>query len=98
MLTERGWSRWSGRGVVSYEVQPQVLIYAGVARGFKGGDFNGGALFAPTEANITGPEYVTSFEAGVKAVLDAYPPKSASKPESQPQSPSSAEQQPTSQP
>ncbi len=66
MLTERGWSRWSGRGVVSYEVQPQVLIYAGVARGFKGGDFNGGALFAPTEANITGPEYVTSFEAGVK--------------------------------
>ena len=40
--------------------------WAGVARGFKGGDFNGGALFAPTEANITGPEYVTSFEAGVK--------------------------------
>ncbi|MBX7198664.1 MAG: TonB-dependent receptor [Rhodospirillaceae bacterium] len=66
MTTERAWSRWGGRGVVSYELQPQIMIYAGVARGFKGGDFNGGALFAPTEANITGPEYVTSFEAGVK--------------------------------
>ncbi len=66
MLTERGWSRWSGRGVVSYELQPQLMVYASVARGFKGGDFNGGALFAPAEANITGPEYVTSFEAGVK--------------------------------
>lgn len=65
-LVERTWSQWSGRGVVSYEVQPQVMIYAGVARGFKGGDFNGGALFSPTEANITGPEHVTSFEAGVK--------------------------------
>ena len=71
MTVERAWSRWSGRGVVSYEIQPQVMVYAGVARGFKGGDFNGGALFAPTEANITNPEYVTSFEAGVKgAVLD----------------------------
>lgn len=65
-LVERSWSQWSGRGVVSYELQPQVLVYAGIARGFKGGDFNGGALFSPTEANITGPEYVTSFEAGVK--------------------------------
>ncbi len=66
MQTERAWSQWSGRGVVSYELQANMLVYGEVARGFKGGDFNGGALFAPTEANITDPEYVTSYEVGVK--------------------------------
>ena len=67
MQVERSWSQWSGRGAVSYELQPHMLMYVEVARGFKGGDFNGGALFAPTEANITNPEHVTSYEVGVKA-------------------------------
>ncbi|MHB1204680.1 MAG: TonB-dependent receptor domain-containing protein [Rhodospirillaceae bacterium] len=66
MQVERTWSQWSGRGAVSYELQPHMLVYGEVARGFKGGDFNGGALFAPTEANITDPEYVTSYEVGLK--------------------------------
>lgn len=66
MHVARAWSRWSGRGVVSYELTPDVLTYAGIAHGFKGGDFNGGALFAPAEANIVNPEYVTSYEIGLR--------------------------------
>ena len=70
MQVERAWSQWSGRGAVSYEFQPHMLVYGEVARGFKGGDFNGGALFSPTEANITNPEYVTSYEVGVKGATE----------------------------
>jgi iron complex outermembrane receptor protein len=62
----QSWGRWSGRGIVSYEAADDVLIYGGIAHGFKGGDFNGGALFAPAEANIVNPEYVTSYELGVR--------------------------------
>ncbi len=61
------WSRWSGRGVVSYAVTDQVLTYASIARGFKGGDYNGGALLAPAQSRIVDPEYVTAYEVGAKA-------------------------------
>lgn len=62
----RAWGRWSGRGIVSYQATEDVLVYGGVAHGFKGGDFNGGALFAASEANISDPEYVTSYEVGLR--------------------------------
>jgi iron complex outermembrane receptor protein len=62
----RDWSKWSGRGFLSYDVADGVLAYAGIAHGFKGGDFNGGALFSPAEANISNPEFVTSYEAGLR--------------------------------
>ena len=62
----RAWGRWSGRGVLSYEAFDNLLVYGGVAHGFKGGDFNGGALFAASEANISNPEYVTSYEVGLR--------------------------------
>ncbi len=69
MMLTREWKNWSGRGILSYRLDGDALFYAGVARGFKGGDYNGGALFSPTEANIVDPEYVTSYEAGVKGTL-----------------------------
>ena len=61
------WSRWSGRGVVSYNFTDEILAYASVARGFKGGDYNGGALLNPGQSKIVDPEYVTAYETGVKA-------------------------------
>ncbi len=63
---ENSWSKWSGRGALSYEVVDDWFVYAGIARGFKGGDFNGGALFDPSEANLVNPELVTSYEIGTK--------------------------------
>lgn len=68
MTVMRAWSCWSGRGVASYEVSDNLLAYVQVVHGFKGGDFNGGALFGPAEANIVNPEYVLSTEAGLKGV------------------------------
>ncbi len=69
MMLAREWRKWSGRGILSYRIDGNALVYAGVARGFKGGDYNGGALFSPAEANIVDPEYVTSYEAGVKGTF-----------------------------
>lgn len=68
MTVTRAWSRWSGRGVASYALSENLLAYVQVAHGFKGGDFNGGAVFGPAEANIVNPEYVLSTEAGLKGV------------------------------
>src|SRR5690606_3658470 len=53
----------------AYAVSEDLFAYVQVAHGFKGGDFNGGALFGPAEANIVDPEYVRSAEAGVKGVV-----------------------------
>lgn len=69
MTIARSWSRWSGRAVAAYKVSDDLLAYVQIAHGFKGGDFNGGALFGPAEANIVNPEYVLSTEAGLKGVL-----------------------------
>ncbi|TAL00538.1 MAG: hypothetical protein EPO08_13210 [Rhodospirillaceae bacterium] len=63
---QRTWGKWSGRGIVSYALADGVLSYAQVSHGFKGGDFNGGAMFAPAEATITNPEYVTDYEIGLR--------------------------------
>ena len=66
VTVQKSWSKWSGRGALSYEVLDGWFAYAGIARGFKGGDFNGGALFDPSEANLVNPEFVTSYEIGFK--------------------------------
>ncbi len=62
----RSWSKWSGRVNLSYEFLPSWFAYGGVSRGFKGGDFNGGALFSSLEATLADPEFVTSYEIGLK--------------------------------
>ena len=69
MHIERDWKRWGGRGMLGYQGSANLLAYASVTRGFKGGDFNGGAMFSPVEANIVDPEYVTACEIGVKGAL-----------------------------
>jgi iron complex outermembrane receptor protein len=61
------WSNLSGNVSLDYKVAPDVLLYASYARGFKGGEFNGGALFAPIEATLTNPEKVNAFEGGIKS-------------------------------
>ncbi len=66
VTVSRAWSKWSGRGVLSYQVTDNWLVFGGISRGFKGGDFNGGALFDPVEANLVNPEFVTSYEIGAR--------------------------------
>ena len=65
-VVTRSWREWTGRANFSFRVNEQMIAFANYAHGFKGGDFNGGALFAPAEATIVNPEFVDSYELGLK--------------------------------
>ncbi len=66
VTVKRVWREWTGRANLAYDITPALMIYANYAHGFKGGDFNGGALFAPAEATIVNPEFVDAYELGLK--------------------------------
>lgn len=61
---------WSGRLQFNYRPNNDVLLYAGVTRGQKGGGFNASAIAGITAA-ITPfkPEVLTNYEAGFKTTL-----------------------------
>lgn len=63
---EQDWLEWSGRAALSYELAEDHLVYASASRGFKGGEFNGGALVTAGEVTITDPEFTDNFELGYK--------------------------------
>ncbi len=65
-MVSRSWREWTGRANLAYDVTGDLMVYANYAHGFKGGDFNGGALFAPAEATIVNPEFLDSYEVGFK--------------------------------
>jgi iron complex outermembrane recepter protein len=67
MNVANDWSEWSGNVSLDYAISDDVMAFVGFARGFKGGEFNGGALFSPAEANLVNPETVDSIELGVKS-------------------------------
>lgn len=64
---ERTWREPSGRVSLSYAIDDDRLLYGTVSRGFKGGEFNGVAIISPEEVSLTNPEYITSYELGVKS-------------------------------
>ena len=65
---EEDWQEVSGRISLSYRPSEKIMWWGNIARGFKGGDINSGAD-EPGEFNISDPEFVTSFEVGVKTQL-----------------------------
>jgi len=65
----RTWKKWSGRLSLSYDVDDDTLAYASLSRGFKGGEFNGAAIIVPSEVSLTDPEYLNSYELGVKSTM-----------------------------
>lgn len=65
----RSWGQWTGRANFAFDLTADAMVYANYAHGFKGGDANGGALFAPAEATIVNPEFVDSYEVGFKSTL-----------------------------
>jgi iron complex outermembrane receptor protein len=65
-MVSRSWREWTGRANLAFDLTDDVMVYANYAHGFKGGDFNGGALFAPAEATIVNPEFLDSYEVGFK--------------------------------
>ena len=63
------WRAFSWRAAVDYDVTDDVLAYASVNRGFKAGGYNIGIVFSEAERTKVDPEYLTSYEVGVKATL-----------------------------
>ncbi|HVT34483.1 MAG TPA: TonB-dependent receptor, partial [Nevskiaceae bacterium] len=59
---------WSGQAALSYKLAPDVLSYASVARGYKGGGINLGFIGASIKPTFA-PEQATSYEIGIKARL-----------------------------
>jgi len=66
---ESDWNDLSGRIALDFEINQDQLLFVSASRGFKGGEFNGGALFNVAEASLTNPEYVNSIELGYKGRL-----------------------------
>ncbi len=62
----KSWSAFTPKFGVEYLPTEQVTLYATVTRGFKSGGFNSTALQTPQGFN---PEYVWSYEAGLKSTL-----------------------------
>lgn len=63
------WVEWSGRLALDYAISEGQRVYATVSRGFKGGEFNGGALLDIREASIADPEFLNNYEIGYKGDL-----------------------------
>ena len=57
------WEAWSPKFIVDYRWNPSILTYASVAKGYKAGGFAGGYT---AETAGFDPQYVWSYEAGVK--------------------------------
>jgi iron complex outermembrane receptor protein len=63
------WFEWSGRAALDWKFAEDQLLYVSASRGFKGGQFNGGALFDLAEATIADPEFTNNYEVGYKGLL-----------------------------
>lgn len=62
------WTDTSPMASIDWQVTPDTMLYARVAKGFKSGGFNGRANSA-TEATRYDPETVWSYEAGFKTSI-----------------------------
>ena len=65
---EKAWVNLGGKIGLDYKIEENVMIYGYYARGFKSGGFNG-RVTRKSDIGPFNPEYVNSFEAGVKSDL-----------------------------
>jgi iron complex outermembrane receptor protein len=63
------WRAFSWRAALDFDVTDDVLAYASINRGFKAGGYNIGIVFSEAERTKVDPEYLTSYEAGLKSTL-----------------------------
>lgn len=63
----RNWEAVSGRLALSYDLNESAMIYGSFSSGFKSGGFNLGSFFDPNEVTTVDPEYLYSYELGLKS-------------------------------
>ena len=61
------WDEPTGEIVLTWSPTESVSFYGKYTHGFKGGHFNGGALFSAQSIDAVEPEVIDSFEAGIKS-------------------------------
>jgi iron complex outermembrane receptor protein len=62
-----GWTEWTPRGGLEFQVTDDVMTYVSVSRGFKSGGFNGRPSAVAVAVETFDPEYVTQYELGLKS-------------------------------
>jgi iron complex outermembrane receptor protein len=64
---DRTWNNWGGKIGLNYKPNEDLLLYANVSRGFKGGTFNfaAAALFAGPPVAVAPPVAAPAFQRGV---------------------------------
>jgi iron complex outermembrane receptor protein len=62
--SHKSWSAPTGTVGIDYDVAPHVLTYGKISWGYKGGGANAGECH-----NLYNPEYLTSYEGGIKAIF-----------------------------
>ncbi|WP_439477405.1 TonB-dependent receptor [Brevundimonas sp.] len=67
VTTGGDWRAMTPSAVARYRWSPRVMTYLSVARGYKSGGFNGRSQSAFEARTPFDPEYVLSYEAGIKA-------------------------------
>jgi len=60
---------FSWRVSLDYDVTQDVMAYASIDKGFKAGGFNIGIITSVAERTQVDPEYLTSYEIGLKSTL-----------------------------
>jgi len=62
--SKKSWNAWTPRAVLNWTMSDTSKLYGSISRGYKSGGFNS---FSPN--NSFNPEYVWSYEAGLKSSL-----------------------------
>lgn len=60
-------SNWTGRIIVDYTINDDVMTYASYSKGYRAGAFNGLAIAGPEQIYLTEPEELDAYEIGVKS-------------------------------
>ncbi len=62
---------FTGRAILNYMFEDDVMAFVSLSRGYRSGTFNGAANFAVSQATFVDPEFIDNFELGIKSrVLD----------------------------
>ncbi|MYM37971.1 TonB-dependent receptor [Duganella qianjiadongensis] len=59
----------TGRLGADAKLAPDLMLYAHYARGYRSSAFNGGALTNAADLNVAQPEYLNSYEGGLKSQM-----------------------------
>jgi iron complex outermembrane receptor protein len=62
-------SKPTGRLGMNGKLSRDLMVYAHYARGYRSSAFNGGALTNAADLNVASPEYLNSYEGGVKSQM-----------------------------